>query len=187
MGARIRIVSPDTAFADAIGRRLQRWGLSVELESDYARVQPSAAAREQLDVVLLDVRRCDDGLLGWLSSIKQALPALQVILLNAPGQVAISIAAMRAGASNELSTPIDLAALRRVISAALRRRNKRLVRPRPSLLERFERAMSAATFAQAGEFDTAREILAEDGRHRRRGSEESAPEQKPAPRKQEGT
>jgi DNA-binding NtrC family response regulator len=173
MPARVRIVSPDAAFADAIGRRLHGWGLTVAIESDFRRVAPAGAGDEQDDLVLLDVRRCEDGLLGWLSSLKAALPALEVVLLNLPGQVAISIAAMRAGASGELSAPFDLAALRRAVSAALRRRRKRLDRGRPSLLERFQRAMAAATFAQAGEFDTARELLEDDGtaERRRRGGE----------------
>jgi DNA-binding NtrC family response regulator len=162
MPARVRIVSPDSDFAEAVGRRLHGWGLSVAVESDFRRVAPPAEGDEQDDLVLLDVRRCDDGLLGWLSALKQALPALEVVLLNLPGQVAISIAAMRAGASSELSAPFDLAALRRVVSDALRRRRKRLEGARPSLLERFHRAMAAATFAQAGEFDTARELLADD-------------------------
>jgi DNA-binding NtrC family response regulator len=162
MPARVRIVSPDPAFADAIGRRLHGWGLSVAIESDFRRVAPAAAAAEQDDLVLLDVRRCEDGLLGWLSSLTEALPALEVVLLNLPGQVAVSIAAMRAGASDELSAPLDLAALRSAVSAALRRRKKRLDGARPSLLERFQRAMAAATFAQAGEFDTARELLDDD-------------------------
>jgi DNA-binding NtrC family response regulator len=162
MPARVRIVSPDAAFADALGRRLHGWGLSVAIEGDFRRVAPAAGGVEQDDLVLLDVRRCEDGLLGWLTSLTEALPALEVILLNLPGQVAISIAAMRAGASGELSAPFDLGALRRAVSAALRRRRKRLDRARPSLLERFQRAMGAATFAQAGEFDTARELLADD-------------------------
>jgi hypothetical protein len=74
---------------------------------------------------------------------------------------------MRAGASHELSAPFDTAALRSAVSAALRRRNKRLGGAKLSLLERFERAMSAATFAQAGEFDTAREMLDEEKPKRR--------------------
>ncbi len=169
MPARIRIVSPDLAFAESLGQRLRGWGVSVAIESDFTQAIPSTAAGEQVDLVLLDVRRCDDGLLGWLSAIKRALPALEVILLNLPGQVAISIAAMRAGASAELSAPFDLATLRSAVSAALRRRKARLRRARPSLLERFERAMSAATFAQAGEFDTAREIFDDDDVPRPRG------------------
>jgi len=173
MPARIRIISSDAPFAESIGRRLRGWGAAVAIERDFTRVVPSAAADEQLDLVLLDVRHCEDGLLGWLSAIKRALPALEVILLGLPGQVAISIAAMRAGASTELSAPFDLATLRSAVSAALRRRNKRLHQPRPSLLERFERAMSAATYAQAGEFDTAREILADDGMPRGRDGDET--------------
>jgi hypothetical protein len=75
---------------------------------------------------------------------------------------------MRAGASSELSAPFDLAALRSAVSAALRRRWTRLDRG-PSLLARFQRAMDAATFAQAGEFETAREMLEDEGGRRRRG------------------
>ena len=168
---RVHIVAGDVAFAGSLGQRLHEWGLSVAIESEFARVTPSVA--ERLDVVLLDVRRCEDGLLGWLSSLKRALPALEIILLTLRGQVATSIAAMSAGASTELSAPFDLGALRSAVSAALRRRRKRLDAARPSLLERFQRAMSAATFAQAGEFETAREILAEGERSRRRGSKEA--------------
>jgi DNA-binding NtrC family response regulator len=167
MAARVRIVSPDAAFADAIGRRLGGWGLSVAVESDYRRLAPGEDGGHD-DVLLLDVRRREDGLLGWLSALKQALPALEVVVIDLPGQVAFSIAAMQAGASSELSAPFDLASLRRAVSEALRRRRKRLAGARPSLLERFHRAMAAATFAQAGEFDTARELLADDGGPRRR-------------------
>jgi len=168
---RVHIVSPDPGFAGSIHQWLHGWGLSVAVEGDFTRITPSVAAEERLDVVLLDVRRCEDSLLAWLAALKRALPAVEVILLGLPGQVAISIGAMRAGASTELSAPFDLATLRGAVSAALRRRRKRLDVARPSLLERFQRAMSAATFAQAGEFETAREILAE-GEPPRRGSRE---------------
>lgn len=166
MPARVRIVSPDGAFADTLGERLHGWGLSVAIEGDFRRI---TAAEEQVDLILLDVRRGEDGLLGWLAALKQALPALEVVLLALPGQVAFSIAAMRAGASSELFAPFDLTALRAVVSVALRRRSKRLDRTRPSLLARFQRAMDAATFAQAGEFETAREMLEDDEARKRRG------------------
>ncbi|HET8539929.1 MAG TPA: hypothetical protein VFL83_08660 [Anaeromyxobacter sp.] len=164
---RVRVVSADPAFAGSIHPWLHGWGLSVAVEGDFTRITPALAAEERLDVVLLDVRRCDDALLAWLAALKRALPAVEVLLLGLPGQVAISIAAMRAGASAELSAPFDVATLRAAVSAALRRRRKRLDARRPSLLERFQRAMSAATFAQAGEFETARDLLAEgEGRER---------------------
>jgi DNA-binding NtrC family response regulator len=167
MSSRVRIVSRDAAFAESIGTRLERWGLSVAVESELERITPALVAEAQVDVVLLDVRRYEDGVLRWLSSIKQIVPALEVILLNVAGEIRVSIDGMRAGASHELSAPFDTAALRSAVSAALRRRNKRLGGAKLSLLERFERAMSAATFAQAGEFDTAREMLDEEKPKRR--------------------
>jgi DNA-binding NtrC family response regulator len=170
--ARVRVVSPDPRLAGSLEPRLREWGLSVGIETDFARLTPSAARRERVDLVLLDARRCDEPLLAWLASLKRALPALEVVLLDLPGQVTSSIAAMRAGASAELSAPFDLAALRNLLEASLRRRSKRLREPRPSLLERFQRAMTAATFAQAGEFETARQLLAEGGRTERADPEE---------------
>lgn len=163
MPACIRIVSPDPGFAGSIGRRLESWGLSVAIESDLDRVTPSLVRDEGLDVVLLHVRSHDDRVVRWLSAMKETAPTVEVVLLNASGDVRFSIEAMRAGAASELSSPLDTAALRTAVGDALRRRNKRPPRRRPSLLERFERAMSAATFAQAGEFDAARDLLEGDG------------------------
>ncbi len=170
---RVRVVSPDPRLSASIARWLRTWGASVAVESDVV----AATVDERLDVALVDVRRCDDALLARLAALKRARPALEVILLNLPGQVAVSIAAMRSGASSELTAPFDLATLRVAVSAALRRRRQRLGARRLTLLERFQRAMSAATFAQAGEFETAREILADGdppaprgrGRDRRSG------------------
>ncbi len=166
---RVRVISPDLGLSGKLARWVQGWGASVAVESDVGRMTSSAAADEGVDVVLLDVRRREDPLLAWLAALKRARPGVEVILLTVPGQVAISIAAMRAGASSELSAPFDLATLRAAVAAALRRRGKRLAARRPSLLERFQRAMTAATFAQAGEFDTARALLAEDDPPGRRG------------------
>ncbi len=162
MASTIRIVSTDTPFAESIGSRLERWGARVAVESDLERVTPALVADEEVDVVLLDVRAPGAAVLRWLSAMRAIAPSVEVILLAAAGEVRISIEGMRAGASTELSVPFDTATLRSAISAALRRRRKRLGGARLSLLQRYERAMRAATFAQAGEFDTARELLEEE-------------------------
>lgn len=161
--SRICLVSPDASFAASIRRRIERWGLSVTLESDLSRLTPALVAAEGMDVVLLAVRRNEERALRWLHATKRALPALDVILLNLAGEIAVSIDGMRAGASHELSGPLDLAALRRALTAALRRRKKRMRSARPPLLERFEQVMAAAAFAEAGEAETARELLEADG------------------------
>jgi DNA-binding NtrC family response regulator len=169
MPALVQIVSPDPAFAESIGSHVHGWGLSVAIERELGHIPPPARRGRQVDVVLLDVRRPGDGVLGWLASLKRALPALEVILLTEAGRISVAIEGMRAGASDELSAPLDLAALRRSLFAALARRERRLRRAGASLLARFERAMSAVAFAEAGEQETARELLAGDGAARRRG------------------
>jgi DNA-binding NtrC family response regulator len=167
MPASVRIVSPDAAFAGSVARRLESWGLSVGIESGIEGITPSLVRDEGVDVVLLDVRQRDGSTLRWLAAMKETAPAAEVVLLNASGDVRFSIEAMRAGATAELPAPLDVEALRRVLTESLRHRNRPPPRARPSLLERFERAMAAATFAQAGEFDAARDLLGDEGGRRR--------------------
>ena len=162
MPSRVRIVCPDVAFAESVGSRLQGRNVSVAVESDLERLTPALVEAERVDLVLLAVREHEEGHLRWMSSMKRALPALEIVLLNLAGEIRLSIEGMRAGASRELTAPFDLAALRSTVSEALRRRKKRLGRARPSLAERFERLMSAAAFAEAGEDRTAREILGKE-------------------------
>lgn len=161
---RIRIVCPDLAFAEAVGSRLQGRGVSVAVESDPERLTPSRVSTERVDLVLLAVRGHEERSLRWLSAVKRALPALEVILLNLAGEIRVSIEGMRAGASSGLEAPFDLAALRRTVSAALHRRKRKAGKKRASLAQRIERVMTAAAFAEAGEPGTARELLeAEEG------------------------
>ncbi len=159
MASRIRIVCPDLAFAETVGGRLRGPGLSVAVESDPERLTASRLDAERVDLVVVAVRRHEERVLRWLSSLRRALPALEVVLLNLGGEIRVSMEAMRAGATGELAAPFDLATLRRTVSAALRRRRKRPGRRRASLADRLERAMAAAAFAEAGEAETAREIL----------------------------
>lgn len=168
MPALVQIVSPDPAFAASLGARVRAWGLAVAVEHDFTRVEPGDERGRKVDVMLLDVRRPEAGVLGWLAALKRALPALEVILVTQAGRVAVAIEGMRAGASEELSAPLDLAVLRSALLAALARRERRVRRVGASLLARLERAMSAVAFAEEGEHETARELLAGDGATRRR-------------------
>lgn len=161
MPAHVRIVSHDLTFAEVVGSRLEGPDVDVAVESDPERLTPSLVRAEGVDLVLLAVDGHDERHLRWLQSVKRALPGLEVILLNLAGEIRVSIEGMRAGASKELTAPFDLTTLRRAVTAALRRRTRKAGRPRASLAERFERAMAAAAFAEAGEPGTARSILEE--------------------------
>lgn len=154
MQATALIVSNDTGFAETVKARLQGWNLTVALSGGSANALPLAAEAE---IVLLDIRQDNSEWLTRLLAIREKMPGTEVILINRPDNVPLSIAGMQAGAADELIAPFDTGTLQNAISAALRRRKKRL--GKKSLFRRFGDAMAAATFAQAGEFDTAIALL----------------------------
>ena len=113
-------------------------------------------------MALLDIREDIASALRWLRTVKTRQPGLEVLLINEPEHIEGSMAGMHAGASDELTVPLDLTELRRKIMAALLRWEQRS-RPkrRKSLVRLFQETMTAVTYAQAGDFETAREVLRE--------------------------
>jgi DNA-binding NtrC family response regulator len=80
---------------------------------------------------------------------------------------------MQQGASDDIIVHFDVDQLRKKINSALKRRRAQLKASRKgTLLNTFQDAMVAATFAQAGEFETAQEIYAESAEksNRRKGT-----------------
>lgn len=154
MQATALIASSDATFAETMEALLQRWGMKVELSGGSKHPLPLEA-----EIVLLDIRQDNSSGLSFLLSIREKMPEAEIILINRPDNIKQSIAGMQAGAADEIIAPFDTNALKNIISAALRRREER--KGKKSLLRRFGEAMTAATFAQAGEFDTAVALLDE--------------------------
>ncbi len=151
MQATALIVSNDAGFAETMQALLQGWGLTVVLSGESAPPHPGT------EIVLLDIRQAGNEGPHPLLAIREKMPAAEIILINRPDNIPLSIAGMQAGAADELIAPFDTSTLKNSISAALGRRKKR--QGKKSLLQRFGDAMAAATFAQAGEFDTAIAML----------------------------
>lgn len=153
------IVSGDTEFAATMGDVIRQWGMAVVFpatEDDFR------APGNIEEVFLLDLRQQSEQGLAWLAIIKRWRPEAEVIIVNRPGNIQPSIAGMQAGASGELIAPFDTASLKAVILKAIKRRKRSA--GKKSFLTRFSEAMAAATFAQAGEFDTAIELLGQAGK-----------------------
>ena len=158
---------PHIVFASGDGEltqlacaRLRQWGLTVSVSADFSLTGIPSVADRKTAVALLDIREDIGGALRWLRAAKREQPGLEVLLINQPEHIENSMAGMHAGAADELTVPLDLSELRRKIMAALLRwENRARPKRRKSLVRLFEEAMTAATFAQAGEFDTARELL----------------------------
>lgn len=158
----IVFASRDSGLTQTACDRLRQWGLTVRVDADFSFSEDRAAPDRKTAVALLDIREDIGAALRWLQAAKTRQPGLEVLLINQPEHIESSMAGMHAGASDELTVPLDLSELRRKIMAAFLRWEKKSRRKRRTSLARiFEDAMTAVTFAQAGDFDAAREVLRE--------------------------
>lgn len=160
MPAHILFASGNSGLTQTVCDRLRQWGLTVSVKGDFVFRREQDFSNRDTAVALLDIRDDIAAALQWLRAAKKEQPGLEVLLITQPEQIESSMAGMQAGASDELTVPLDLSELRRKIMAALLRWEKHSGRKRKKSLARlFQDAMTAVTFAQAGDFETAREVL----------------------------
>lgn len=153
----IVIITDDVVLVQTLGGRLREWGATVfHSDADHTPPRPAICP----DVVLVDIRDQTTEELRMLSAIQQEMPFAELLLINSNDNIKASMAGRRAGASDELVVPFDTGTIRQqIIAACGRSRNRQKMKKHRSMLTVFGDAMSAATFAQAGEFETALDIL----------------------------
>jgi len=154
----VLIASDDLSFRETIAKTLEQWGFTYLPLGDDCELDDQETAGGE--VVLVDIREVSHDAFGRVYAIRQQYPAGEVVLINRADNVAASIAGMKAGAVDEVIVPVDTGALRSVITEACARlqatRGRKVKKP---LLARFSEAMMAATFAQAGDFAGALDML----------------------------
>jgi two-component system response regulator PilR (NtrC family) len=117
--ARVLIVDDEPDLVELVSLTLQRMGLSSQSAGTLRDAQRLALV-ESFDLVLCDMRLPDgDGLdfLQWLQGKRAGLPCA---VITAHGNVETAVRALKLGAFDFLSKPVDLAALRRLITSALK-------------------------------------------------------------------
>lgn len=161
MGTAVFLETGDLIFAQTLTKTLLQWGMGVFHHStDHDAVV--LMEQEKIDVALIDIRLSPDTSLELLKHIKENRPGAEIILINSHDNIRASMVAMQAGANDEIIVPCDTGILRKKITEAVKR-GKKLMRKKRGLsfLEMLSESMSAATFAQAGEFDAAIDYMNE--------------------------
>ncbi len=158
MNPKILMVVQDAFFMDALADKLRKQKMSVLTKKSGQGVSDILRSRN-IDVVLLDVRFRKEEAMQDLDSVKRLQPEAEVILLSSTDNIAFSMEGMRRGASDDITVPFDVDTLiGKIREACRRKREKTRCKRRRSIFSIFEDAMVAATFAQAGEFESAKEI-----------------------------
>jgi len=94
------------------------------------------------DVMVLDLKMPGMDGMELLRRTKKAFPGVQIVMLTGHGSEKDEQEARRLGAFDYLKKPVSITDLMKTVSAAYQ--------------SKFEDAMTAATFAEAGDFETAR-------------------------------
>ena len=100
------------------------------------------------DVMVLDLKMPGMDGMEVLRRAKKAYPGVQIIMLTGHGSEKDEKEARRLGVFEYLQKPVPIEKLMKTISEAYK--------------NKFQDTMSAAAFAEAGEFETAKEILDRD-------------------------
>ncbi|MEA4857994.1 MAG: sigma-54 dependent transcriptional regulator [Solidesulfovibrio sp.] len=118
MQAKILVVDDDPGHLSMLRTVLSGWGYAPQGATDGE--QAVAMVRgKAYDAVLLDVRMAGMGGMEALARIREYNPAVPVIIMTAYSSVETAVSALKTGAYDYLTKPLDLDVLRLTLSRAL--------------------------------------------------------------------
>lgn len=118
--ANILIIEDDKNTREGLSRVLTKEGYQVIL-SDDGNDALKKVRRENLDLILTDLKLPGADGLKILKDAKKLRPELAVILITAYGTIESAVEAMQAGAEDYLTKPINVGHLRHLVRKALER------------------------------------------------------------------
>jgi len=108
---RILVVEDDPAHAEALQLALETERCVVEIAGEVGAALDRLRARH-FDLVLTDLKLGAESGLDLLQKVRKDHPSLSVILITGHGSVETAVGAMRAGAADYLTKPVNLEELR---------------------------------------------------------------------------
>jgi two-component system response regulator HydG len=135
----ILVVDDDLAHRTMLRTLLGGWGYEVA-EADDGGKAVEAVSRKPFDLILMDIRMLKVSGLEALAEIKRFNPAIPVIIMTAYASVETAVKALKEGAYDYLTKPLDFDELKLIIERAtehsrLREENRHL---RESLASQFD-------------------------------------------------
>jgi len=114
----VLIVDDEPDIRELLDITLSRMGLDTFTAATLAEAR-AGVAREQPDLCLTDMRLPDGNGISLVEYIQQEFPHIPVAMITAHGSVEAAISALKAGAFDFISKPIELDNLRRLVTSAL--------------------------------------------------------------------
>jgi len=141
---KVLLVDDEQKFVEALSERLQMRDLENETAYDGEEAMSFVNDKEP-DVMVLDLKMPGIDGMEVLRRVKKKFPAIRVIILTGHGTDRDEEESRRIGIFDYLNKPVDIELLVSRIKAAHR--------------DKIEGSMAAAAFAEAGEYETARDVM----------------------------
>jgi DNA-binding NtrC family response regulator len=124
MKYKIMIVDDEEELRCLLRDFLERLGYEVE-EADSVQSAPSVFRSSQPDAAILDYRLCDGNGLDLFPRLKEIDPSVPVVMLTGYGSIDLAVRAIKEGAEQFLTKPIDFPALGIILERLLENRRNR--------------------------------------------------------------
>jgi two-component system response regulator HydG len=119
-GLKVLVIDDNRAFAEAMAETLERVGFECTVATSG-----NAGARlieqDEFDVVLTDLKMADLDGLAILRKARAELPDAEVVMITGHGDVKTAVEAIKQGAANYLTKPVDKDELRAIVEKAAER------------------------------------------------------------------
>jgi two-component system response regulator HydG len=142
----ILVVDDDSGHRTTLRTVLKSWDYAVA-EAEDGEKALSLVRKEGFDLILMDVRMAVMSGIDALKQVKAFNPAIPVIIMTAYSSVESAVAAMKAGAYDYLTKPLDFDELKLTIERALE--HTRLKSENKSLRDQLETLAGSRTIVAA--------------------------------------
>ncbi len=114
----VLVIDDERDIRELLVLTLGRMGLRVDTAADLSSARAQLAAGKY-DLCLTDMRLPDGNGLELVAHIAQRYPDIPVAMITAYGNVEAAVDALKAGAFDFVTKPVDLGVLRRLVNSAL--------------------------------------------------------------------
>ena len=128
------VIDDEPDIRELLDLTLTRMGLDVTTAEDLAEAR-RALLEQEFSFCLTDMRLPDGNGLDLVEEISERHPNLPVAVITAHGKIEDAVYALKLGAFDFVSKPVDLAVLRKLVNTALKLRSDESERPASKDLE----------------------------------------------------
>jgi DNA-binding NtrC family response regulator len=153
---KLLLVDDEEEFVQTLAERIKMRDLGPDIALDGEGALKKVDD-EAPDVMVLDLKMPGIDGMEVLRKVKKAYPKIQVIILTGHGSKKDEKEARRLGAFEYLQKPVDIEKLVETVKDAYK--------------HKIETTMTASAFAEAGDFETAREIMKQEKERKKKQKE----------------